>query len=295
MVISLIHPQKFSIRTWFRNCPQYLCLFRIVFECSSSIHDPRKMLVLPNQLLCWVLSTADQDFVSFQPILRHPHTQIRIILFDGVRISIPNLELSPNRASIGFSQIAYHITVLPKDDHTDFAKEERLGLPYWTMILCRGTRIQMSGQFRFWKFQQFWNIFHFYLSTSRYCVSCLSCATRQSGDDIHDFCCRHLWCWWSLLCKNCVGARIIFYNVTSEYNSAVVFLVLRLQFGILQMTDVHQWGKMNFCALRPCFIDHLFFCFWLSSGSTPKFFSKISHLFPLPPSHAEFSMLQASE
>ena len=37
-----------------------------------------------------------------------------------------------------------------------------------------------------------------------------------------------------------------------------VFLVLCLQFGILQMTDVHEWGKMNFCALRPSFIDHLF-------------------------------------
>ena len=24
------------------------------------------------------------------------------------------------------------------------------------------------------------------------------------------------------------------------------------------MTDVHQWGKMNYSALRPCFIDHLF-------------------------------------
>ena len=26
--------------------------------------------------------------------------------------------------------------VLPKDDRTDFAQEERLGLPYWTMILA---------------------------------------------------------------------------------------------------------------------------------------------------------------
>ena len=51
MVISLITPQKFAIRTWFCNCPQYLCLFRIVVECSPSTHDPRKMLVLPNRLL----------------------------------------------------------------------------------------------------------------------------------------------------------------------------------------------------------------------------------------------------
>ena len=25
-------------------------------------------------------------------------------------------------------------TILPKDDHTDFVQQERLGLPYWTMI-----------------------------------------------------------------------------------------------------------------------------------------------------------------
>ena len=39
-------------------------------------------------------------------------------------------------ASIGLSQIAFPIIVLPKDDHTDFVQEERLGLPYWTMILA---------------------------------------------------------------------------------------------------------------------------------------------------------------
>ena len=36
--------------------------------------------------------------------------------------------------SVGFSQIAFSIIVLPKDDRTDFFQEERLGLPYWTMI-----------------------------------------------------------------------------------------------------------------------------------------------------------------
>ena len=46
------------------------------------------------------------------------------------------LEFSPSHASIGFSQIAFPITVLPKDDRTDFAQEEQLGLPYWTMILA---------------------------------------------------------------------------------------------------------------------------------------------------------------
>ena len=74
--------------------------------------------------------------VSFQPILCHPHTQIRIILFHDEQRDIPNLEFSPIHVSIGLSQIAFPIIVLPKDDRTDFAQEERLGLPYWTMILA---------------------------------------------------------------------------------------------------------------------------------------------------------------
>ena len=57
-----------------------------------------------------------------------------MILFHDEKRDIPNLEFSPNHASIGLSQIAFPIIVLPKDDHTDFVQEERPGLPYWTMI-----------------------------------------------------------------------------------------------------------------------------------------------------------------
>ena len=83
----------------------------------------------------------------FQPILCHPHSQMRIILFHDVQRDILNLEFSPSHVSIGFSQIAFPTIVLLKDDCTDSAQEERLGLPYWTMILaiCCGRRIPMSG------------------------------------------------------------------------------------------------------------------------------------------------------
>ena len=148
MVIFQLLLRKSWIQTWFCNCQLYLCLFHIVFECSPSIHDQGKMLVLPNRLLYEVLSTSDQCFVSFQPIWCHPHTQIRIILFHGVRISIPNVEFSPSHVSIGSSQIAFSIIVLPKDDHTDFVQEETTGssiLDHDFGHLCRGRRIQMSG------------------------------------------------------------------------------------------------------------------------------------------------------
>ena len=80
-----------------------------------------------------------------------------------------------------------------------------------------------------------------------------------SSDDIHDFCCSHLRSWWSWFGEYCIRSRIVFYNITSEYSSTFVLWVLCLQLSIFQMTHVHQWCKMNFCARHPCFIDHLLF------------------------------------
>ena len=74
--------------------------------------------------------------MSFQPILCHPHTQIRKIFFHDEQRDIPNLEFSPINVSKEFSQIAFPTMGLPKDDRTDSFQEERLGLPYWTMILA---------------------------------------------------------------------------------------------------------------------------------------------------------------
>ena len=95
-------------------------------------------------------------------------------------------------------------------------------------------------------------------SMSTFSVRCLSIATKQSRDDIHDFCCRHLWSWWSLFREYCIRSRINFYNITSENNSTFCI------FGALPQiqhssppTNVHRWGEVNFCAVRPCFIDHL--------------------------------------
>ena len=110
MVIFLLHPRKFAIRTWFCNCPQYLCLFGIVVEYTPSIRDPGKMLVLPNQLLYGVLSTSDQDFVSFQPIFMSSTYTDKNNPIHDVQRDIPNLEFSPSHVSIGFSQIAFSIS-----------------------------------------------------------------------------------------------------------------------------------------------------------------------------------------
>ena len=80
--------------------------------------------------------TRSKEDVGSLKFTSHPHTQIRIILFHDERRDIPNLEFSPSHVSTGFSQIAFPTIVLPKDDRTDSAQEEQLGLPYWTMILA---------------------------------------------------------------------------------------------------------------------------------------------------------------
>ena len=58
--------------------------------------------------------------------------------------NIPSLKLFPNRVPIELSQIAFTIKVLPEVDRTDFIQEERLGLPYWTMILAICALVDVS-------------------------------------------------------------------------------------------------------------------------------------------------------
>ena len=78
------------------------------------------------------------------PVLFHPHTQIRIVLLHGVRINISNWKLSPNRVWTELSRMAFPTVVLPKDDRTDSFQEERLGLPYWTMIWATCVSVDVS-------------------------------------------------------------------------------------------------------------------------------------------------------
>ena len=140
--------RKFWIQTWFSSCTQYLCLFHIVFECIPDIHDQGKILVLPNQLLYWVLSTSEQCFVSFQPIWCHRHTQLRMTLFDVVRISIPNWKPSPNRILIERSRIAFSHNSSAKGWLFRFRSRGTIGssmLDHDLGHVCFGRRIQTSG------------------------------------------------------------------------------------------------------------------------------------------------------
>ena len=127
-------PRKFVIRTWFWNCQQLLWLFHIVFECSPSIHDQGKVLVLPNRLLCCVVSTSGSRFCFFPANFMSSTYTDKNNPFSRCTKRHSQFGIFSQPCFNRISQIAFPIIVLPEDDRTDSAQEERLGLPFWTMI-----------------------------------------------------------------------------------------------------------------------------------------------------------------
>ena len=153
------------------------------------------MLVLPKSTSLFSTFHIGLIFSFFPANLMSSTYTEKNILSHGVRISIPIWKLSPNRISIEVSQVAFPIIVLPRDDHTDFAQEGRLGLPYWTMILANCVVVDDSKclDIPIWEFSIIFGTSSIFTWVScRYCVCCLSIASWQSGYDVHDSCCCHL-------------------------------------------------------------------------------------------------------
>ena len=76
-----------------------------------------------------------------------------------------------------------------------------------------------------------------------------------------------LWRRWTLLCEYCTRARIIFHNITSEYNSTLVFLKL-------WAPTPNSWDdrgplttKKELFSLHSLLQRSPLFCFWLSSAA----------------------------
>ena len=123
MVIFQFSPRKYNILTYFTLSLSASQVYMIWERCWFSQidffieHFPHRINVL---------------FPSSQFYVIHIHRQEQpFFTVYKQAFSIGNLF-----TLIRFSQITFPITVLPKDDRTDFAQEERLDLPYWTMILA---------------------------------------------------------------------------------------------------------------------------------------------------------------
>ena len=89
-VIFQLLLRKFWTQTWFCICQQYLCLFHTVVEYTPSFMIKERYWF--SQINFFVQYFPQRIHVLFlsKQFLCHPYTQIRIILFHGVRISIPN-------------------------------------------------------------------------------------------------------------------------------------------------------------------------------------------------------------
>ena len=194
MVVSLFPPRKFWIQAWFCNCQKYLCLFHIVFEYIPGVHYQGKMLVLPKSTSLLSTFHIGSMFCFFPANLMSSTYTDKNNPLSRCMKKHSKLETFSQPYFNRIFQIAFPITVLPKDDRTDFAQEERLDLPYWTMIqaICVVVDESKSLDIPIWEFSIILEHLPFFLGISRYCISCLSCAPWQSGYDIHDFCCCHL-------------------------------------------------------------------------------------------------------
>ena len=175
-------------------------VYNIFAYFTLSLNTPQVHMIkercwfFPNRLLYWVLSTSDQDFVSFQPILCHPHTQIRIILFHDVQRDIPNSEtFSQPYFNRIFSNCLCHNSPSKgwPDRFRSRGTTESSILDHDFGHLCRGRRIQISGHSDFGIFSNVGASSIFVLGVNWYCVCCLSCASWWPCHDIHFFCSRH--------------------------------------------------------------------------------------------------------
>ena len=88
---------------------------------SSTLHFVRKLHTI-------------RDKKSLDKNLNRPHTQTRIVPFSWLTTKHSQFGTFSQPCSNRTSQIAVPTFVLRKDDRTDSAQEEQLGLPYWTLI-----------------------------------------------------------------------------------------------------------------------------------------------------------------
>ena len=186
-------------------------------------------MVLPNQLVCSVLSTSD-EYISFQQTFMSSTDTDKNNPFSRCTYKQSQLQTIPNRAPIKLSRIAFPTTVMPKDDRKIFTQEDRLGLPYWTMILaiCVVADVSKYLNLPIFEFSAISEHLPFLLGCKKMLHQLLVLRILVTLKIFHYFCGSHLRWWWSLFCEHCIRAWIVINNITSKCNSTFILLVFLL-------------------------------------------------------------------
>ena len=216
------------------------------------------MSALLNSFVLWPLSTSDQDFVFPAKFMSSTHTD-KNNPFTRCTKKHPQSGFFPTVLQQNFSRVAVPTTVLPEDDRTDFAQEERLGLSYRTRIsaiyLCRGGRIQMSEHSDIGTVNNSGAIWT-WVQADTVSAACpahpgslhLTSITFAAVISDADPCSG----------TYCIRAWIILHTVTSEHDCTSI-LKFWFRLRIFRWQHFHQWGKVYSLALSPGCIHHLCF------------------------------------
>ena len=171
-----------AIRTWFCDYQQYLCLFHIVFACNPSKHDQGIDVGSPKSSSLWSTFHVGSIFCFFQfSLMSSTYTDKNNPLSRCTNKTFPIRNFFPilclNRI---FSNCLSH-NGPAKGWPYRFRSRGTTGsymLDHDLDHLCLGRRIHISGHSDFGIFSNFVSIIQCNWSVSRYCASCLSCATR---------------------------------------------------------------------------------------------------------------------
>ena len=236
------------------------------------------MLVLPNQLLYWVLSTSDQCFVSFQPIWCHPHTQIRTILFHCVRTSIPNLEtFSQPYFNRIFSNCLSHNSPA-KGWPCRFRSRGTTGssiLDHDFGHLCSGRRIQMSGHSDLGIFSNF--VASFIFTWEKADTATAACPAQPGSLEMTSMTFGAVICDADDPCSvNTVQDPESSFTISPRRTTRpLYFWCFASNSGFFHDMSISEakWTVAPTSLLHRSPLSY----FWLSSGSTPKFSPSFSH------------------
>ena len=178
------------------------------------------------------------------------------------------------------SQIVFSIKVLSRWPCKFSFREERLGHPYSTMIevICVLTNDSKCLDIPIWEFSIIWVHPPFFLAVNRYCVSCLSCAIKQSSLEMIPMTFAAVICDTDDPCSvnTAYDAESSFTIFSRNTTRPLYFWCLASNSAFFKW-HVYQWCKMNFCAHRPGFIDDLFFLLLTFVKFHAEIFSNFSH------------------